>query len=197
VIAVNDTGNIAVMFMDSRNTSDNTFVEAWIARSNDGGLTFANELVSNEPTSTNVPGSNVRFGDYIDIDYIGQNIVPVWTDERAGGFNMDIYTSEISELLPVAGDPLSLPEKYALKQNFPNPFNPSTVISFAVPKASKITIEIYNSMGQFLKSIASGDYAAGNHSVNFNAGNLSSGIYFYRLNTSDGYTETRKMILMK
>lgn len=196
VIAVNETGNICIMFMDSRNTSDNTIVEAWIARSLDGGNTFTNELVSNEPTPTNTPGSNVRFGDYIDIDYVGQNVIPVWTDERSGGFNMDIFTSEISELLPVTGDPNTAPENYALNQNFPNPFNPSTVIGFALPEASFITIEVYNSVGQLVKTIAKGSYPAGNHSVKFNAGSLSSGVYFYKL-ISEKFTQTKPMVLVK
>ncbi len=85
VISVSETnGNIAIIFMDSRNTQTNDIIEAFVARSYDGGLTFTNELVSNEPSPTQIPGSNVRFGDYIDIDYVGQNIIPVWTDARLG-----------------------------------------------------------------------------------------------------------------
>ncbi|HMT12655.1 MAG TPA: hypothetical protein PKA39_13650, partial [Ignavibacteria bacterium] len=98
-IAVNETGNLAILFMDTRNTSSNSMIEAYIARSYDGGISFTNEVISTEPSPTAIPGSNVRFGDYIDLDYKGVRLVPVWTDERAGGFNMDIFTSEIDELL--------------------------------------------------------------------------------------------------
>jgi hypothetical protein len=196
VIAVNETGNIVVMFMDTRNTANNTLIEAWVARSLDGGATWTNELVSNEPSPTNTPGSNVRFGDYIDIDYVGQNIVPVWTDERAGGFNMDIYTSEISELLSSGNNQNNTPSDFALSQNYPNPFNPSTVINFALPNPSDLTIEIYNTMGQLVKTIAKGTYPAGNHSVKFNSGSLSSGVYFYKLSAGQ-FTETKKMMLIK
>jgi hypothetical protein len=196
VIAVNEVGNIAIMFMDTRNTANNTMIEAWVARSLDGGATFTNELVSNEPSPTNTPGSNVRFGDYIDIDYVGQNIVPVWTDERAGGNNMDIYTSEISELLAAGNNQNAIPNQYVLNQNYPNPFNPSTVISFGLPSASDVTIEIYNTLGQLVKTIAKGTYPAGNHAVKFNAGSLSSGVYFYKL-ISGSFTETKRMILLK
>jgi hypothetical protein len=194
-VAVNEAGNIAIIFMDSRNTTDNTIVEAFVARSLDGGVTFTNELVSSEPTPTNIPGGNVRFGDYIDVDYVGQNVIPVWTDERSGGFNMDIFTSEITEIL--SNDPVTgVPNKYELLQNYPNPFNPTTTIRFALPEASFVTIDIYNTMGQLVKSIANGSYPIGNHSVNFNAGNLSSGVYFYKL-TADSFTETKKMMLIK
>ncbi len=196
VIAVNETGNIAVMFMDTRNTANNTMIEAWVARSLDGGNTFTNELVSNEPSPTAIPGSNVRFGDYIDVDYVGQNIVPVWTDERAGGFNMDIYTSEITELLATGNNSNTIPEDFVLNQNYPNPFNPSTVISFGLPSASEVTIEIYNTMGQLVKTIAKGTYPAGNHTVKFNAGSLSSGVYLYKINAGS-FTETKRMVLIK
>lgn len=195
-IAVNEAGNIAVMFMDSRNTADNTVVEAYIARSYDGGVSFTNEIMSTEPTPTLIPGSNVRFGDYIDLDYTGKRLVPVWTDERAGGFNMEIFTSEIDELLPAGGNTGSIPESYSLKQNYPNPFNPNTKISFSLPKAGELKLEIYTALGTLVKTIASGSFPAGEHTLNFNAGSLASGVYFYRLTAGD-FTQTKQMVLIK
>lgn len=195
-IAVNEAGKLVILFMDSRNTPDNTIIEAFIARSTDGGVTFTNELVSSDQSPTNIPGSNVRFGDYIDIDYLGANIVPVWTDERAGGFNMDIFTSEITDVLAI--DPITgnSPDRFVLNQNYPNPFNPSTTISFALPNESYITLELYNSLGQQLKTIARGQFSSGIHRINFNAGGLSSGVYFYKLITGE-FSETKSMILIK
>lgn len=195
-IAVNELGNIAILFMDSRNTSDNTIIEAYIARSYDGGVTFTNELMSTESSPTLIPGSNVRFGDYIDLDYAGKRLVPVWTDERAGGFNQEIFTSEIDELLPANEITGNLPKDFSLKQNFPNPFNPNTRISFSLPKAGEIKLEIYSALGQLLKTIAGGNFPAGEHTINFNAGNLASGVYFYML-TAGEFIQTRSMILIK
>lgn len=195
-IAVNETGNLAILFMDTRNTSSNTIVEAYIARSYDGGTSFTNEVISTEPSPTAIPGSNVRFGDYIDLDYKGVRLVPVWTDERAGGFNMDIFTSEIDELLSAGEVTGNLPKEFSLGQNYPNPFNPSTRISFSLPAASEIKLEVYNSLGSLVKTIASGSFPAGNHSLNFNSGSMPSGVYFYRLSTGT-FTETKKMILIK
>lgn len=195
-IAVNDAGNIAILFMDTRNNVSNTVIEAFVARSYDGGVTFTNELLSTEPSPTLIPGSNVRFGDYIDMDYAGKRLVPVWTDERAGGFNMEIFTSEIDELLPVSGNNGSLPSDFSLAQNYPNPFNPSTKISFSLPKASELKIEVYSALGTLIKTIASGNFPAGNHTMNFNAGSLSSGVYFYKL-TAGEFSETMSMILIK
>ena len=195
-IAVNNQGNIAVLFMDSRNTADNTIVEAYVARSYDGGVTFTNELLSTEPSPTLIPGSNVRFGDYIDLDYAGKRLVPVWTDERAGGFNQEIFTSEIDELLPVSGNNGNIPNEFTLEQNYPNPFNPNTRISFSLPKAGELKLEIYSALGTLVKTIASGSFPAGKHTMNFNAGSLASGVYFYKL-TAGEFTQTRSMILVK
>jgi hypothetical protein len=100
-IAISELGEIVILFYDSRNTSNNNIIEAYIARSTDGGSTFTNELVSTQPSPTNIPNGDVRFGDYINIDFFGGNIVPVWTDERAGGYDMDIYTGLIPPIVPV------------------------------------------------------------------------------------------------
>ena len=100
-VAVGQNGDIAILFYDTRNTPNNSVIEAFIARSTDGGTTFTNELVSSAQSPTNIPNSDVRFGDYIQLDFYGNKIVPVWTDERAGGFDMDIYTAVIDAVIPV------------------------------------------------------------------------------------------------
>ncbi|HEY3250589.1 MAG TPA: T9SS type A sorting domain-containing protein, partial [Ignavibacteria bacterium] len=196
-IAVDEQGNIAILFMDSRNTPNNTIIEAFIARSYDGGVTFTNELVSSEQSPTNTPGSNVRFGDYIDIDYLGENIVPVWTDERLGGFNMDIYSAEITEVLAVDPKNGTIPDNYSLHQNYPNPFNPTTSIWFSLPEESYITLSIYNSLGELLETPVKGTLRAGKFSVRWDADKYSSGVYFYKLISSSGFTDTKKMMLVK
>jgi len=195
-IAVNEAGIISILFMDNRNTGSNTIVEAWLARSNDRGQTFTNELLSSQPTPTAIPGSNVRFGDYIGIDYFGGNIVPVWTDERAGGFNMDIYTAVVNT--PLGITPLTnFPDKFELKQNYPNPFNPGTTIWFSVAKPSFISLSIYNELGQLLETPVNESLLPGNFSIKWDGSKYSSGVYFYKLASSDGFIETKKMLLTK
>jgi hypothetical protein len=100
-IAISELGEIVILYYDTRNTSNNNIIEAYIARSTDGGLTFTNELLSSAPSTTNIPNGDVRFGDYINVDFHGGKAVPVWTDERAGGFDMDIYTAIVDQLIPV------------------------------------------------------------------------------------------------
>jgi len=99
-VAISELGEISILFYDTRNTPNNSFIEAYIARSIDG-LNFTNELLSSEPSPTNIPNGDVRFGDYISIDAYGGNVVPVWTDERAGGVDMDIYTAVVNPIIPV------------------------------------------------------------------------------------------------
>jgi hypothetical protein len=92
------------------------------------------------------------------------------------------------------------PEKYTLAQNFPNPFNPSTTIEFSIPQTSNVTIEIYNIVGERVASLVNKTLDVGYHRVNFNASNLPSGTYVYRLKASGQngtFTETKKMLLMK
>lgn len=93
------------------------------------------------------------------------------------------------------------PANYQLSQNYPNPFNPSTQISFALPVDAGINITIYNMLGQEMTQLTNQNFTAGNHSVNFNASKLSSGLYFYVLKATgvDGssFTATKKMMLMK
>jgi len=80
--------------------------------------------------------------------------------------------------------------------NYPNPFNPITNISFYLQKDDTVTIEIFNLKGQMIKTLAHGHFAQGLHNINYNADDISSGIYFYSLKTSD-YKAIRKMVLLK
>jgi len=88
------------------------------------------------------------------------------------------------------------PNNYELSQNYPNPFNPSTTISFNLPKSGVATLKVYNLMGEEIKSLVEGYREAGIHTFNFNAEGYPSGMYLYSLSTN-GYTETKKMLLMK
>ena len=90
----------------------------------------------------------------------------------------------------------SQPEVFSLEQNFPNPFNPSTTISFSIPENGQTTVKVYDVLGNEMATLINQYLAAGPHSVKFDAAALSSGIYFYRLHTS-GLTATRKLLLVK
>ncbi|WP_456407051.1 S8/S53 family peptidase [Caldithrix abyssi] len=88
------------------------------------------------------------------------------------------------------------PETFALLQNYPNPFNPLTTIEYYLPKTQRVTLRIYNARGQLIQTLVEGQQFKGRKKIVFNASNLASGIYFYRLKTEQGQL-TRKMVLIK
>jgi hypothetical protein len=81
-------------------------------------------------------------------------------------------------------------------QNYPNPFNPTTKIQYSLPEVSYARLSIYNSIGQEVMLLVNENQSAGKYIVDFNAQNLPSGIYFYRLQTSK-FVDTKKMLLLK
>jgi len=89
-----------------------------------------------------------------------------------------------------------IPRSFDLKQNYPNPFNPSTVIRYAVPEASNVRIDVFNILGQRVTTLVNREHRAGNFDVTFDASNLSSGMYFYRLEAANTVL-TQKMMLIK
>jgi hypothetical protein len=89
-----------------------------------------------------------------------------------------------------------LPTKFELSQNYPNPFNPSTTIQFSLPKATQLKINVYNMIGELVRTIADGNYDAGYHKVTLNAFDLPSGAYVYRIESAD-FVQVKKMVLIK
>jgi len=117
-----------------------------------------------------------------------------------------------AEVVDVVGEPYSLnlingkiikgslstvlPNEYHLEQNVPNPFNPVTEIRFSLPEASQVNLEIFNIMGQLVKTLINDRLEAGHHSFKWDAGSYASGIYFTRLRAGT-FVDTKKMILLK
>jgi hypothetical protein len=113
-------------------------------------------------------------------------------DGMAGWFNTG---ESFEELMSELDNPL-VPEVYSLEQNFPNPFNPTTTIGFALPSEGKVTLTIYNVNGRLVSTLVDGHRSAGVHEVTFDGSSLASGIYLYRLKTGQ-FTASGKMVLMK
>lgn len=108
----------------------------------------------------------------------------------------DITTIKYSQSIGI--DPISneLPKDHKLYQNFPNPFNPETVIAFDLPVSSNVSLMIYDTLGKVVGSYINSGLKVGKYEFKFNGSSLPSGIYFYRL-IADNYTDIRKMILTK
>ncbi|MDP3684246.1 MAG: T9SS type A sorting domain-containing protein, partial [Ignavibacteria bacterium] len=90
----------------------------------------------------------------------------------------------------------TVPAEFSLSQNYPNPFNPSTTINWRMAASSYVTLKVYDVLGKEVTTLVNNELEAGSHSVNFDASNLSSGIYFYELRAGN-FIQNKKMILMR
>jgi len=87
-------------------------------------------------------------------------------------------------------------KEYSLSQNFPNPFNPVTTISFSLPKSGLVSLKVFDNLGREITTLVNEEKEAGKHKVEFDASGLASGVYFYKI-TSRDFNATKKLILMK
>jgi len=101
-----------------------------------------------------------------------------------------------SEPSSVGNAPVKHPRKYHLYSNFPNPFNPSTTITYTIGETSNVKLSVYNSLGQEVAVLVQGTKNKGTHRIRFNAANLSSGVYYYKIETGN-FTKTKKMLLIR
>ncbi len=107
---------------------------------------------------------------------------------EAGG-NDSILVTDIE-------DDIQTPINYSLSQNYPNPFNPITNIIFSIPQKNKVELNVYNTLGERVISLVNEEKEAGSYKVSFNASNLPSGVYFYRISVGE-FNQTKKLILLK
>ncbi len=131
--------------------------------------------------------------------FIKETIIQFSAPDGLTSYYPEFISGNVAVLVPTDIDDditAGLPTEFTLSQNYPNPFNPSTVIEFSLPQVSDVTLEIFNVLGQKVETLASGRYNAGNHILTFDASELTSGIFFYRLTHQNG-VETKKMLLLK
>jgi len=110
--------------------------------------------------------------------------------------NNDIVIKTATLSVGIGNVSSSIPDKFALYQNEPNPFNPMTNITFDIPQKSYVKLTVYDLLGRDIVSLVNGTRDAGKHSINFNGATLSSGLYFYKIEAGN-FTETKKMLLVK
>ncbi|RQW80856.1 MAG: T9SS C-terminal target domain-containing protein [Geobacter sp.] len=132
-----------------------------------------------------------------------ENLSITLQDESGNKLNADLssgeainITNESIHRLFILSDKSETPISYTLEQNYPNPFNPTTTIKFAVNKDSNVNLSIYNVLGELVSTLVDEQMKAGYYEYEFNASNLASGIYIYRIKADD-FVETKKMVLLK
>jgi hypothetical protein len=147
---------------------------------------------------TTYSGVITNSGDYAQDLFIDTNlnVYVTGSDQNLQG-GIDAITIKYSQPIGISNNSSELPVQYKLFQNFPNPFNASTVITYQLPKESEVELLLFNSLGQIVKRIENKKQLAGTYSVMINMDNFSSGVYFYSLRTTNNFQETRKLILIK
>ncbi len=150
-------------------------------------------------TTSNLDGSNTVW-ELESPDEIGNTVVesldirPSDGTVIVGTFGKGIYSSKI--LITKVDEDNAAPNNYILSQNYPNPFNPTTTIGFTLPTAETVQLSIFNALGEEVAALVNERKEAGEHIIIFNAANLPSGIYLYRLQAGN-FSQTKKMLLVK
>lgn len=132
------------------------------------------------------------------------NAITVHNDKSGGIHNPKYIITAMKGAMSILGIPVGIsedengviPTTYALQQNYPNPFNPSTTIKFSIPKAGNVKLTVYDILGKEVSTLVNNFLNAGEYNFQFNASNLASGIYLYRLESTN-FVKTNKMLLMK
>jgi len=204
-VHVDKQGGLNVIFYDDRNTTtDSTGV--FLARSEDGGDTWKEFEISDKnfkPLPIGGLGQGYQ-GDNISITSGNNRLWPVWMDNRTGTYQIWTVPIDLS-LVDVKYAP-GLITEFKLDQNYPNPFNPSTNIRFRISDLGFVTLKIFDVLGNEVAVLVSEEKQPGTYEVEFsakggsassgNAYELSSGIYFYKLQAGS-FVDTKKMILLR
>ena len=109
---------------------------------------------------------------------------------------MPTWSNNQLYVVPQLAEVIVLPEAYSLHKAYPNPFNPTTTLSFAIPVDSEVSLSIYNLQGREIASLLEDNVKAGYHSIIWNADHYSSGVYFVKMVAGD-YVNTQKILLIK
>ena len=127
-------------------------------------------------------------------EYISEDCIGC-TDFDAGNYDPDA-TIDDGSCITLAIESIELPEDYSLQHSYPNPFNPTTTISFSIPEFGLTTITAYDLAGRELEILTNTSLNPGNYSIDWNADNLPSGVYLIRMDSGE-FTQTQKVVLVK
>lgn len=187
-VTVSENGNIYVVWADSRErhhpVPDSCKFNMYLSRSTNGGTTWSPSIKVNEAsnytrTYNTYPCIVVKSGGALD------TVLVTW-----GKLRNILGPQAITQL----GS--EVPQKYALEQNYPNPFNPVSNIKVNISKSGFVSLKVFDITGRVAAILVDEEMNAGVYNIDFNASSLPSGVYFYRL-AADGFTDTKKMILVK
>jgi len=135
---------------------------------------------------------------YVSAEYVWRNYIYAGLRKFyvRDSSNNAVWCRPLSEITNIKTEKKEVPEDFVLEQNYPNPFNPSTNITYSLPLREFVTLKVFDILGKEITTLVNEEKPAGEYKVQFNATNLPTGVYFYRIN-SGNYTETKKLIVLK
>lgn len=175
--------NVHLAWQD--NTTGN--YEIYYDCSTDGGITWEQITQLTIDTAESLRPAIAVLDSYVHV---------VWNDKRDGNFEVYYKRNPTGNPIGINNISSKIPSVYSLSQNYPNPFNPITKIKFDVTKLSSVKIIVYNVSGREVVTLVNERLNPGTYETTFDGSSLTSGVYFYKMVT-DGFSETRKMILIK
>jgi hypothetical protein len=156
---------------------------------------YNNSAYTNYSTVNTTTAPGMFYGYYNDLPAgDGCATTTGWlTTAPVGRANTRMVLEPVTGVNPIGS---TVPQVYSLSQNYPNPFNPVTKINFALPKQGFVTMKIYDVLGREVRTLVNEVKSAGSYSVDFNASEFASGVYFYKLETN-GFSDIKRMMLIK
>jgi len=184
VASMDSSGNFIIAWEDGKNIKAQRFYSDLDKR---GSIFQVNRTSALRDTVNIYPRIRLYNGKiYTSWTSSGKNYLSVWMNIR--DFDNPVGVDE--------GEKVNLPKEFVLLQNYPNPFNPTTSIKYSLPEQEFVSLKIFDILGNEVATLVNESKPAGNYEVQFDANNLSSGVYFYQLRAGN-FTETKKLILMK
>ncbi len=210
-----DNGNLAVSWRDRRNSSDSTYstaYEIWGAVRLKNSSNFSPNFRISDTLVAYSPVLALSGNDFMCMKFVNDTINAVWGDTRNGKLNIWFQRIAVHDIISSvkrsSKNEFSKLSKFLLRQNYPNPFpadvgtsNPTTTIKYSIPAVGtarelSVHLAVYDVLGRKVATLVNQRQAPGNYSVQFNAANLPSGIYFYRISAGN-FTAVKKMQLLK
>lgn len=173
---------------------------------NDGAGTYAQKPAADDYLHQAADSSQWAEGIKYDPDndssyFASLGVHEHWNSETDKQYSRNLGTGDGIELIKVMDytdveEETNIPSDYYLSQNFPNPFNPSTKITYSIPSSSRVIIKVYDAVGKEIETIENNNRSAGTYVITFNAQHLASGVYYYKITAND-YSATKKFVLLK
>lgn len=199
------------VFVDTSDSNIPVELESFTGKASDGNVTLewttATELNNRGFEIQRSSGSEFQKIGFVDghgTTTESQSYSFIDKNMNAGSYSYRLKQVDFNgsfEYSPIINIDVAAPDEFSLSQNYPNPFNPSTKINFSITVDSKVTLKVFNVLGQQVALLANEDLKAGLHSVDFDASGFNSGVYFYIMKAENpegkSFISTKKMILMK